>query len=227
MDKKFILLYGVDQELFDECFGAAHKWPCRLIRLETKCPARDLTILLQKKNLVSVVFEDAEAVHFGLLKSYYEGGGLIACFGIDGEPATPTVLSDALGLHWRYYTFARDMFTLTPVGKHYLGTMLDDRLYTRANLLLVPEEDRLMVPKPTDVEDFLFEDAGFRSNTPSLGKVLEAMNRYEYENRVLGCRSPLAMHLNDGGGRIVFFGFVNGDGYIPQIVRAICSNMKL
>lgn len=219
MSSPFLLLFGTDQSMFESCFGTANLWSCDFRQLGNDCSLDKLSKVLKDEGLLAVVFEDLllqGGDHFTLLRGYYEQGGMILYFGVDGEFAAPDALSRTLSLQWKFSAYTAHEYLLTPLGKHYLGKAVPHQPYTKCNLLAVPEEDRLMVPKiPWD---------SFEQYTEDEGGTLEQYN--DYKER-LQRQCPLAMHRNARGGRIVYLGFVNGDGNIPKFVRALCTNTNI
>jgi hypothetical protein len=228
MVEPFVLLVGVEQHLFEACFGNEDGWPCVFKWLDEECPLTVLASALNKEGLKSVVFQDYEGPHWDLLKGYYNDGGLLIYFGVYGEFQAPVDLSSQLGFRWRFSAYTTHEYTLTAVGRHYLGNVITEQQYTKANLLQVPEEDRLMIPKVPSLKEYI-DDQNFDDDEPSPQELEVARKSYEDYRQELLSQVPLAMHRadNGSGGRFVYLGFVNGDGNIPKIVRALCTNLNI
>jgi hypothetical protein len=228
MVEPFVLLVGVEQHLFEGCFGNEDGWPCAFKWLDEECPLTVLASALNEEGLKSVVFQDYEGLHWDLLKGYYNDGGLLIYFGICGEFQAPVDLSSRLGFHWRFSAYTSHEYALTAIGKHYLGNAITEQPYSKANLLQVPEEDRIMIPRVPSLKEFI-DDQDFDEDEPTPQELEVARKSYEDYIQELGAQVPLAMHRadNGSGGRFVYLGFVNGDGNIPKIVRALCSNRNI
>jgi hypothetical protein len=216
-----VLLLAIDDNLFKTCFGADPLWPCKLECLSEKCTESELTTSLKSSYCV-VVDDEEECPHWETVKQYYRDGGLVVWFGIFGEFSTPAFLSREFGLEWKFSAYTKHDYVLTSVGKHVLGDAISEQQYTKSNLLAVPEQDRIMIPKGPSWEDFVEEADETDEESP---RIQEKYDRYRRE---LDQQVPLAMHrANDHGGRIAYLGFVNGDGNIPKFVRALCSGTKV
>lgn len=228
MAEPFVLLVGVEQHLFEGCFGKEDAWPCVFQWLDEECPLTVLASALNEEGLKSVVFQDYEGPHWDLLQGYYNDGGLLVYFGIDGEFQAPIDLSSRIGFNWRFSAYTTHEYSLTVVGKHYLGNAVTEQQYSKANLLQVPEEDRLMIPKGLSLKEFI-EDRDFNDDEPTPQELEDARKSYEVYRQELGAQAPLAMHRadNGSGGRFVYLGFVNGDGNISKIVQALCTNRNI
>lgn len=222
-NEKTILLYGVDADLFKTCFGKDEEWsPCSLMSLSEDCSAADLQSALSQEGLCCVVIMDTEQLP--ALQDYYnKDSGFVVFFGIYGEFDVPGQLNPK----WRFSAYTKHDYELTAVGKHFLGDTLTKQQYTKCNLVSAPEEDRIMLPVILPFEKYLSESEGIPEehiNDPEYEEDVEEAKKY-YPRHVenLSNQSPLVMHRNENGGRIAYLGFVNGDGNVPKIVRALLS----
>jgi len=146
-DDAFILLLGVEEDLFKDCFGSDAQWPCKLERLSEDCAQTEVKAALARRDLKSVVVQEEDIPHWDALVEYYNNGGTIVYFGIYGVYSSPSFLSDKFGLNWRFSAYTKYEYLLTSAGIEVLGDAIKDQQYTKSNLVHVPEEDRLMVPK--------------------------------------------------------------------------------
>lgn len=221
----FVLLLGVDDALFKTCFGEDSLWSpwCELESLPEDCAASELTTTLERPGLKSVVIDDTELPYWDVIKKYYESGGLVVFFGIMGEFSVPSFLSQQFGLTWSFSAYTTHKYVLTPVGIEILGDAVTEQQYTKSNLISAPEEDRIMAPKNQWASFQEFVDSECDSDDE------EDMNRTRFENiqRDIARQVPFAMHRSPSGGRIAYLGFVNGDGNIPNFVRALCTGNKV
>jgi hypothetical protein len=87
------------------------------------------------------------------------------------------------------------------VGRQILGEAITNQAYSKANLLKVPESDRILVPKLDDEDD---------------SRMHEELNN----------QCPLVLHKADHGGKIAYLGFVNDADNIPGFVKAICMGVS-
>ena len=220
-DDAFVLLLWVNEDLFKSCFGADEKWPCKLVSLSENCTHTMLMAAIESPSIRSVVVQDEELQHWDALVEYYRRGGTVIYFGIYGVYSTPAFLSIKFGLKWSFSAYTTYEYLLTPTGIEVLGDAITYQQYTKSNLLHVPEEDRLMIPKVyNSFEEFREE------NYDSDDEDNEIVEKYKLHQDDLCKQVPLAMHRCDTGGRVAYLGFVNGDGRIPEIVRALCSQTK-
>jgi hypothetical protein len=216
-----ILLLGIDDELWKICFGKDEEWSLRLDTLPEDCPESQLLTRLKDPSLSCVVIMDTDMPHWEHVKTYYRNGGFVVVFGIEGVFDLPSRLSLELGLSWKFSGYTRHEYVLTDVGKQYLGDAITEQEYSKSNLLDVPPEDRIMVPKAVSWEEYLEENFGATDDE----EMAEARASYPiYLDRQLR-QVPLAMHHDKG--KVTYLGFVNGDGNIPQIVRALCCGEKI
>jgi hypothetical protein len=225
-DAEFVLLLGVDTDLFKTCFGQDTRWePCKLESLDEGCTKEEATAALARHSLLSVVVQDEKTAHWDAVKSYYENGGLVVWFGIYGEFSAPGFLSREFGARWRFSAYTNHEYVLTEFGKEILGDAITEQQYTKSNLLDVPENERILVPKGISYEEYV-ED-GYDSDD---GECDHDAMRAKYDIYIQGEHSqvPIGMHQskNNSGGRIVYLGFVNGDGNVPSFVRALCTGKK-
>jgi hypothetical protein len=225
MKAEFVLLLGVEDDLFKTCFGDDSAWSCPLRSLPEDCSRSELTALLQHPGLGCVVIQDDdEGPHWDDVVEYYRNGGFVVYFGIYGEFAAPGKLSRAFDLDWSFSAYTRHEYELTPVGKEILGDVVTDQPYSKANLLKVPEADRVLVPKHSyaTVQEFMDNECD-SDDDEVRGRALYEEHRAHLHEQV-----PLALHRSSStGGRIAYLGFVNGDGNIPLFVRALCTGEKI
>jgi len=181
--------------------------------------------MLENPKLLSVIIETVGGRHWDHILNYFKNGGLVVYFGIIGEYAAPKKLSDSFALDWTFSAYTRHEYELTSVGKEILGEALTTVEYSKANLLKVPESDRILVPKhPYDsLEDLVRDEIDGRQKDDDEvmdeGRVQYAAMREELNKQAL-----LVMHEADHGGRIAYLGFVNGN--IPKFVKAICMGAR-
>lgn len=223
---EFILLLGVDDSLFMACFGDRSTWKCRLESLPEDCSSSQLTSMLQNPGLGCVVVEDVGGPHWTEVINYYKNGGFVVYFGIIGEYAAPKKLSQEFDLQWSFSAYTRYEYELTSVGKQILGDAITEQPYSKSNLLEVPVEDRILVPKHSyaTVEELIedYYDSDNEEDCVAKGHATYAEIRENLNRQV-----PLALHRASHGGQIAYLGFVNGDGNIPKIVQALCTGVKI
>ena len=226
---KIILLFGVDDDLFKSCFGKDEEWlPSSLKSLPEECSNLDLQAALVQPGLHCVVCMDVEC--FDRLQDYYDNGGFVAFFGIYGEFNVPNHLNS----QWKFSAYTNHEYELTSVAKHYIGDAISKQQYTKSNLVSAPEGDRIMIPKIGSFEDYLSENFDidmediYDTNDPDTANEVKAA-RKQWPRIVdeLSNQSPLVMHRNDQGGKVAYLGFVNHDGNIPKIVRALLNGIKV
>jgi len=244
--KKCIVFLGVDMDLFKTCFfigKEADIWSSyELIVLDddSDTVSSDLSKLLLSKpcNVLSVVFQHTELKNTSLrhmLRQFYDSGGLMVFFGIDGEFADPGVLSKhfALTEAWKFSAYTAHEYEITSIADSSIGLNVTELEYAKANLLSVPIQDRWLVPKVESLHRYIDDHAGcLDGEAPSEEWKREA--RAAKAGYVDYCESlynqcPLAVHTNNNGnnGRLAYLGFVNGDGPIPCIVRALVTKTKI
>jgi hypothetical protein len=222
-DNLFVLLLGVNETLFKTCFGNENEWkPYELRCLSEDCTASDVRAAINHPGLQSIVIQEhVEHPHWQLVKDYYSNkGGFVVFFGIDGVFDAPSQISQEIGVDWKFCAYTRHEYELTDIAKEILGGAITTQPYSKCNLWKVPESDRLMLPKTLSLEKFVQEWEGIAPDEVIESKSYE---RYFQDN---ASQCPLAMHKNPEGGRFAFLGFVNGDGNIPKIVRALLTNEK-
>ena len=217
----FILLLGVEEDLFKTCFGDDTQWPCKLDSLSEGCTNAELEAVLAHPGLKSVVVQDDDLKHWDSLVKYYNDGGLLIYFGIYGVYSTPSFLSKKFGLDWNFSGYTKYEFMLTPAGIEVLGDGITKQQYTKSNLLHVPEKDRIMIPMVYNSYEEFKEDCCESDDDEE-----QKRGQYEHHQMDLAKQVPLAMHRSESGGGIAYLGFVNGDGGIPEIVRALCTRTK-
>lgn len=225
--RKVVLLYGIEDDLFKKCFGMDEEWSaCVLESLRDDCAAADLHRALCRPDLCCVVFMDASE-HYPILRHHYEAGGFIVFFGIYGEFTAPNILHP----DWRFSAYTRHEYELTSVGKHYLGHDVTTQQYTKCNLVSAPEGHRIMIPKMYSFEEYLKDHVGLEEEDIIHPEMAEEVNEYRerYPKYIeeLSNQSPLVVCRNENGGRIAYLGFVNGDGNIPKIVRALLCGCNI
>lgn len=236
----FILLLNVESDLFKSCFGRDEEWSCGFKSLDGKCPEGSLRDVLADPDLLCCVVQDTET-HWDVLLDYYRNtrGAYIVYFGIYGVFDDPKTLSAAFGLEWTFSAYTKEDYVLTDVGRHYLGR--DERFqnlrYTKSNLLKVPPEDRILsARKPKDIREYITDIVGYdlEGEPDNLEDTTDPDVKEEYKKARDGkfadyCRSmddqaPLVLHrATSNGARIAYLGFVNGNGHIPELVRALLT----
>lgn len=197
--------------------------------------ASDLSESLQKPGVRSVIIQDTEldSSLLSVLKQFYDNGGLVVFFGIYGvftDPSTLSLLFD-LPEAWKFRAYTRHEYEITTTARDYIGHDVKYQHYSKCNLLLVPIQDRWMIPKAQSLHEYIEEHAGIldgeepdeywknEAETAKAGYVKYCEGLYE--------ECPLAVHKNKNGGRLAYLGFVNGDGNIPRIVRRLVANKKI
>ena len=233
MTKKFILLLGVNDDLFNICFGDDATWPCEFRTLGENCSAEEASIALNDPDIVCCVFQDEE-IHWELIKGHYNQGGYVVYFGIEGL-FDIKFLNEGFGVKWQYSAYTSHEHELTPLGIQLLGDGVVSQKYTKTNMFSVPVEDRILIGKRGTLEEYLTEYAGIEISDGVDN--LDDDEREEYEEaRDIGypnhCEemenhASLALHVNPNhGGRIAYLGFVNDDGNIPKFVKALLTGKK-
>ena len=228
---KFILLLGVEEDLFMTMFGQRVEWSCEFLVLGDDCTIIEATNALNDPNILCCVVQDSNnETHWNLVTNHYNTGGFVAYFGIYGEFSAPTTLNQSFGVQWKYSAYTRHEYELTPVGIQLLGNAITKQRYSKSNLLSVPKEDRILVAKKCrTVEEYLYDVEGVPRDVTNFNDGYQE----EYENALVDyprhCEemenyAPLVMHCDPiHGGRIAYIGFVNDDGKIPQFVRALLT----
>lgn len=184
--------------------------------------------MLGKPGLQAVVIQESvEHPHWKLIKSYYLQGGFVVYFGIYGEFAAPATFSRELGFDWSFSAYTKHDYVVTAVGQAILGNAINRQQYTKSNLVRVPEQDRLLLPEILSPEDVLKED-GLTPQDEDWEEELEDQNKRHHQYRQsLEAQCPLALHTDPrSGGKFAYLGFVNGDGNIPELVRALLTGEK-
>mmetsp|Transcript_20723 Transcript_20723/g.30609 ORF Transcript_20723/g.30609 Transcript_20723/m.30609 type:complete len:690 (-) Transcript_20723:108-2177(-) len=217
-----ILLLGIDDDLFKTCFGKDASWSCKIKSLPENCTRDVLDKALSEPDLISVAFQDFDT-HYQRLKQYFFQGGFLVYFGIYGEYTAPGQLSRDLKMGpWSFSAYTNHEYKLTHKALEKLGNKITEQQYTKGNLVKAPVIDRLMVPKGVSFEEYKEENCDSGEDDYE-EQVKKAPASYEsYINR-LGEQSPLVMHKASHGGEVLYLGFVNGDGNVPSIVRALLS----
>jgi len=226
----YVLLLGVDSGLFQSCFGQEDQWaPYRIECLAEDCAASRVQENMDRADLKAIVIQDdTEHRHWNLLKDYYRQGGSVIYFGIYGEFQAPTRIGAELGFEWKFSGYTRHEYVVTDVAREVIGDAIAEQQYSKANLLSVPREDRWMVPRTLTVAKYIEEWEGLTAEEDGedYQEELERITRdgtyrrYCEENEN---QCPLAVHGNVNGGKFAYLGFVNGDGKIPNIVRALLT----
>lgn len=238
--KESIVFLGVDTNLFKSCFfqGITEGWQAfQLIEIddEAENAESDLCSVLAKEGVCSVVFQatSIDASLLELLINFYNSGGLVVFFGIDGEFADPGILSRHFSLPelWRFSGYTGEPYELTSEATDQLGHAISEQAYTKSNLLSVPIQDRWMVVKAQPLHLYIAEYAGcIDGPVPNKDWKDEAASaRAKYLEYCESCyqKCPLAVHKNENGGQLAYLGFVNGDDKIPLIVRALVTRRKI
>jgi len=247
-NQKSIVFVGVEVDLFKMCFVETslnvsqprqeneEQWEeFELIVIdETSATANaDLSKSLQNPAVRSVVFQDIEELDASLLhtlRQFYDSGGLVVYFGIDGVFTDSSALSKQFDLPeaWSYSGYTKYEYETTTIATDSIGFNVMESQYSKSNMLLVPMQDRWMVPKAVPLHRYLLENAGCLDDDASddewtrdaervkAGYIKYCEELYEY--------CPLAVHKNKNCGRLAYLGFVNGDGNVPYIVRALVTN---
>lgn len=233
-------------ELFKSCFFEeeeedapavlkARAWSAHeLIQVSTN---EDLVNAIQKPGeILSIVFQDTdhEASILVTLKDFYEAGGLVVFFGIEGEFGKPLELAAFFGFpgSWKFSGYTSHEYEVTYDAMDYFGPSVMTQPYTKCNLLSVPIQDRWMVAKALPLYQYVADNAGSLSgHAPDTEWELEAKEAkagyIQYcEDQYNQC--PLAVHQNANGGRLAYLGFVNGDGgNIPKFVRSLVTKKTI
>ena len=242
-DPKSIVFVGVDVDLFKSCFCKKEdgNWESNykfvVLDINAATASADLSKILQKPDVLSVVFEDFELDRslLNILKHYYDTGGLVVFFGIYGEFAAPSGLSSLFGLSaseaWSFSAYTCHVYELTSTATNSFGFGVTELPYTKSNLLRVPVQDRWLVPKAMPLHEYIDNDAGFLDGEAP-GEMWNNDAKTAKEGYAAYCESlyeqcPLAVHKNANGGRLAYLGFVNGDGNVPKIVRALVTKTEI
>ena len=145
-------------------------------------------------------------------------------FAIEGVFALPSQISARFGVDWEFSGYTKYEFVLSDAGKQLLGEAIVEQQYSKSNLVSVPPQDRILIPKPywKSARDYQ-NDEGDSDNEDN-----DAYWKSKYANHLetLGRQVPLAVHRASHGGQVAYLGFVNGDGHIPEFVRALCTRTK-
>lgn len=233
-----MVLIGVDKGLFLSCFGEEDAWsPIKIITLDDGTPTKKVRRVMSDPGLKSVVVDlDENDVHLPLVKRHYEGGGRVVWFGVYGEFAAPGLITKHFGCDWKFSAYTAHAYVLTEAGKKLLGDAVTEQQYSKANLLFVPEEDRVLVPTTYEggFREYCEDDQGYlggedESNSEYDAEELERCREaYRRHEDYLGRQVPIALHANEStGGSVAYVGFVGPDGNAPRIVRAICCGQKV
>lgn len=238
------MLLGVNVDLFKACFYPKKEEPVKskqwsshkLILLDDVNSSTDLAdALLSEPRALSVVFQDTnlDAALVDILKQFYDSGGLVIFFGIDGVYSDPSRLSTTFALPeaWSFSAYTKHEYEMTCTAFDFIGCEVKEQQYTKCNLLRVPIQDRWMVAKPQPLHQYVEEIAGcLDGDAPDEDwkrEAEKAKTRYVDYCEGLYKQCPLAVHKNDNGGRLAYLGFVNGDGNIPKIVRALVTKKEI
>ncbi len=228
---KFILLLGIEEDLFTTVFGQRVEWSCEFQILGDDCTVIEATKALNDPNILCCVVQDTDnETHLNLITNHYNNGGFVAYFGIYGVFNAPTTLNQFFGVQWKYSAYTRHEYELTPVGIQLLGNAITEQQYSKSNLLSVPKEDRILVAKKyRTLEEYLYDVEGVPRDVTNFNDGYQE----DYENAFVDyprhCEemekyAPLVMHVDPiHGGRMAYLGFVNGDGNIPKFVRALLT----
>lgn len=231
-----VVLIGVDKGLFVSCFGKEDTWsPIKIITLDEDSTMGEIQKVMADPGLKSVVVDlEEDDCYLPLVKQHYEKGGRVVWFGIYGEFAAPGLISKHFGCNWKFSAYTKHPYVLTEAGKDLLGDLITEQQYSKANLLFVPEEERVLIPKHESFKEYCEEYQGYEGgedesnsdyDAEELEQCREAYRRHKIE---LGRQVPIALHMNEStGGSIVYVGFVGSDGNTPRFVRAICRGQKV
>jgi len=114
-----------------------------------------------------------------------------------------------------------------------MGDTITKQQYTKSNLLCVPEQDRLMVPENYTLKQYLEEEGpepddydNGEEDVKYKEELAETTQRYAQYCLRNERQCLLALHRNESSGKLAYIGFVNGDGNIPAIVRALLTEQK-
>ena len=234
-----ILLLGVDLNQFNTCFierKSEDEWkPYKLKILEENCDVSELSSTLQRSR--SVVIQN---IALAALKNYFKSGGTVLYLGNSGGGssqcrAAPKALCKAFGLpqKWHYCAYSKEEYELTYTAREYISPYeIVDQQYGKCNLLSVPVQDRWMVPKTVSLHEYIENHAGLLDGEEpdEAWKVnaQKAKDGYVQYCESLYQKCPLAVHKNQtNDGKLVYMGFVNGDGNIPMIVKSILTGEKI
>lgn len=233
-----ILLLDTDIGLFFSCFGKHEDWP-DVVRLAGDCPDEELHSALDNANLICCVVQDVSSA--ARLKDYYDNGGYIVYFGIEGEFAAPAKLGSLFGLQWTFSGYSSYDYILTSAGKEIIGDAVTQQHYTKANLIQVPPQDQVLVAKHcSTLQEYLSQYLGWPEEsflpdgTPAYHNDRDEMEEYESardrkfpeHQKEMGMYCPLALHTAPHGGRLCYLGFVNGSGDVPKFVKAVVTQSK-
>lgn len=231
-----VALVGVDKELFVACFGKDDAWsPYKIITLDEDSTMGEIQKVLSDPGLKSVVVDlEEDDCYLSLVKEYYRKGGRVVWFGIYGEFAAPGLISKHFGCDWKFSAYTKHPYVLTEAGKDLLGDSVTEQDYSKANLLFVPEEDRVLVPKCESFKEYCEEYQGYyggedKSNPECDAEELEeCRDSYRRRQSELGRQVPIALRTDQTtGGSIAYVGFVGSDGNTPKFFRAICCGQKV
>jgi len=248
-DQESIVFLGIDVDFFKKCFfreknptqpspyRAKHdetNWEnFKLVNLDTRSATvfTDLSEALKNPNVRSVAFEDTdlEGELLSTLKDFYNDGGLVAFFGINGKLDDASRLSSLFGLPepWSFSAYSSHEFELTYTAMDFVGFSVQQQERAKSSLLKVPIQDRWMVPKAQPLHIYVEENAGcLDGEAPDEewnAQAEKAKAGYATYCEDLYKQCPLAVHSNDRGGRLAYLGFVNGRGKIPYIVRSLMT----
>ena len=217
----YVAFWDIDEGLFKACFGDEDSWQgCQFKYITQESSSTDIQDLFASPRLKCVIIQEIGGPNWNYIIEYYKNGGRVVFFGIYGEFGAPKALSKAFGLNWSFSAYTKHNFQLSTVGKHILGDKVTEQQYSKANLLSVPEQDRILIPK-CDYETFdQFKEGEGDDSDEDEEDIKQQYNTYKssLDNQV-----PLALHRAAHGGEIAYIGFVNGDGNIPKFVRALCT----
>ena len=231
------MFLGVDTDLFKRCFmekeeeEAWAKYKLIIIDAELDTATNELSEALKKPGVCSVVFQETDIGDslISTLKDYYNSGGVVVFFGIYGVYTDPSTLSTQFHLAepWSFSGYTKHQYDLTSTALDYYDYHVKDQQYTKSNLIKVPIQDRWMVPKAESLHVYMEERAGCLGGEPPDEEWKRDAERAkaDYVEHCEGLYQycPLAVHVNENGGKLAYLGFVNGDGNIPFIVRCLVT----
>jgi hypothetical protein len=222
----FILFFETEEDLFFGLFGEQSSWKCDFQSFSENSSKSQLITMLQNPRLLSVIIHKVGGRHWNEIIKYYKNGGYVVYADFYGYFDAPKKLSQAFDLDWTFSEYTRYEYELTLVGEQLLGNSIPMQEYSKSNLLKVPSEDRILVPKHyyATVED-LIQDMFDDEDVEHEELMTKARKEYASIRERLNNSVPLAFHKDKGGGSIAYIGFVNSAGNIPIFAQAICKRV--
>ena len=228
----YSFLLNIDEIFFlDHMFGQRDEWSCEFQTLRDDCTADEVEKALNDPNLLCCVVEHKDT-HWDLIEKYYKCGGFVVYFGYEGVFNAPDMLNKTFGVQWKFSSYMRHEFELTPVGIELLGDAITEQQYSKSNMFSAPKNDRILVAKKCrTLEEYMREYMGLDVDnfTEDDYAEFDADARIGFSQHIeeMENQAPLLMHTNPThGGKIAYLGFVNDDGNIPKFVRALLTGIK-